>query len=411
MVPRALTAFALAVSPVASLRARPGWAADEGALHKVANLESYTFAHFVRDFQRTYEEGSEEWAAREALFNRRISKMVEHNTDPGRSWRMGLSKFMDYTEVEKRFQLGYTGRGKRTQATATGKVIASLGRSEVPSSFSVAVVAEPRNEFLSIIRDQGNCGSCWAAAAAAALEGQMAVNNTLMEELEAATRIDKRVPGVPSLSTQTMLSCTDNPHHCGGTGGCHGATAELAYGAVIKHGGLPFASEWSYSASAETCRQDVFAHPRINIAGFTVLPSNRLNPLVEALVSSGGPIAVSVDATEWFMYGDGIYSDGSLGLGDFTLNHAVTLMGYQLPEGNASGFWDIKNSWGAYWGEGGHIRIEMKPEEERHCGWDWSSHDGVACDGDPDKSWVCGTCGILYDSVYPHGLHLVKPSP
>merc|ERR1712032_1097111 len=46
----------------------------------------------------------------------------------------------------------------------------------------------------------------------------------------------------------------------------------------------------------------------------------------------------------------------------------------------------------------------MKSEEEEHCGWDHNTHIGIACDGEPNKAWVCGTCGILYDVVYPTGL-------
>jgi len=70
----------------------------------------------------------------------------------------------------------------------------------------------------------------------------------------------------------------------------------------------------------------------------------------------------------------------------------------------------IKNSWGTGWGEDGFIRLEMKENEAEHCGMDTKTHEGLACDGDPDEAWVCGTCGVLFDSVYPTGVHLVDPA-
>merc|ERR1719433_2368695 len=145
--------------------------------------------------------------------------------------------------------------------------------------------------------------------------------------------------------------------------------------------------------------------PAVAITGYRVLPSNKLEPLMQGLVETGAPIAVSADATSWSFYFGGILSDGK---GAFTVNHAILLTAYQKPTPGVknSGYWQIKNSWGQMGGEQGFIRIEFKENEEEHCGWDMDTHIGLACDGDPDKAWVCGTFGVLYDSVYPTGVHV-----
>mmetsp|Transcript_80865 Transcript_80865/g.187759 ORF Transcript_80865/g.187759 Transcript_80865/m.187759 type:complete len:417 (+) Transcript_80865:58-1308(+) len=378
----------------------------------VEYLQGYTFDDFIEEHNRTYRKGTPAYDEREALFEERRKLVIQFNSKPGLSWKMGLCEFMDYTRAERSRLLGYTGSGSRSVGYAEPAEAAELrGQAlNIPTSYSVE---EADSKLLTLIRNQGNCGSCWAEAATTVLEGQMARNKTLMRFLAAARENGaKGVPPVPTLSSQMVVSCTPNERHCGGRGGCTGATAELAYDMIRARGGLPFAVEWNYesgySGNTPTCRQGLFQHPRIAISGFEVLASNRLAPLKEALVASGGPIVVSVDATNWFEYSEGIYSDTNLGRkGDFTVNHAVTLMAYKEPQLGARGYWVIRNSWGDYWGEAGKIRLEMKPNEEEHCGWDYSTHDGLACDGDPDQAWVCGTCGVLYDSTYPTGLHLV----
>merc|ERR1719198_357064 len=64
-------------------------------------------------------------------------------------------------------------------------------------------------------------------------------------------------------------------------------------------------------------------------------------------------------------------------------------------------YWEMQNSWGPHWGEGGHIRM-LRQNDQTRCGWDYNPQAGTACKGGPNKVWVCGMCGILYDSVVPH---------
>jgi len=182
---------------------------------------------------------------------------------------------------------------------------------------------------------------------------------------------------------------------------------------MVQSRGLPLAVTWPYSSGGgqtPSCREDVFRSMRLGIDGYEVLPSNKMGPLKRALIATGTPIVVSVDASSWGFYAGGVYSDTEAGgAGEFTVNHAVTLMGFNDGTRGGEAYWWIKNSWGNFWGEQGFIRLEMKSNEEEHCGWDHATHEGLACDGDPDSAWVCGTCGVLYDSSYPTGPHLMHP--
>merc|ERR1719162_32350 len=82
------------------------------------------------------------------------------------------------------------------------------------------------------------------------------------------------------------------------------------------------------------------------------------------------------------------------------INHAVMLIGYGH---EGAGFWQIQNSWGPGWGENGTIRLlrHDSKDEDAYCGWDTNPADGTGCKGGPDKVWVCGSFGVLYDSVVP----------
>ena len=109
---------------------------------------------------------------------------------------------------------------------------------------------------------------------------------------------------------------------------------------------------------------------------------------------------VGVDATYWNYYTGGIW-DGCDYNKNIDINHAVQLVGC-TPEA-----WIVRNNWGANWGEGGYIRL--KKEDWPKCGVDRSPLNGVGCAIGPkiEKHYVCGQCGVLFDSSYPIGTELV----
>lgn len=358
-----------------------------------ASLSTYSFDRFIKDHQRSYEHGSDEYEHRLALFQQslaRIQTVNAKNQREGRSWFSGIHKFMDWTEAERKVMNGYkpsrTGLHRMTALQSQQQTHLRASSYSMNRTNHLAESFEWDNLKIPIV-NQGSCGSCWAISASEALEAQLQKNG--------------HKSGI-KVSAQALVDCVPNPQHCGGTGGCDGATGELAYAWVRDHG-IPMESDLEYTAQTGKCHHSEGLYPasqRVRVSGFHALPSNKYAPLMNALVQEG-PAVVSVDGNTWFDYDSGVF-DGCEK--DAVLGHAVLLVGYGSDANKP--YWRIQNSWGADWGENGYIRLFRHADEESWCGTDRKPQEGSGCDGGPPEITVCGMCGILYEGLVPQGVRL-----
>jgi cathepsin L len=282
-------------------------------------------------------------------------------------------------------------------------------------------------KIITKVKDQGFCGSCWAVASTAVLESHIALKTGKLY----------------TLSPQELVSCVKNPEHCGGGGGCQGATYELAFGYVQDHGMVPEAEFPYYSGrraapvkcslenatavesllrgSSITAEEvDYIEGAVASIDGYINFPNNNYTALMNA-VATLGPVGVTVAASSWAFYGGGIFETKNHNSSDATgVDHAVVLEGYGVDQETQEPFWLVRNSWGARWGEGGYIRLKrvdpstLDDFDKEDCGMDMDPADGAACTKDkdghsiiPKPVKVCGTSAILYDTFVPVGGHLI----
>lgn len=349
-------------------------------------LSGYTTADYTRDFHRAYD--STELAARHALISERLALISKHNADPQASWKAGVNEFTDALPQELARRRGvskaalYGPRHRKATSWSASLANATAKRAAPRDGESIdwrtAGVVTP-------VKNQGNCGSCWAFGSVETMESAFALATGRLEEL----------------SEQQILDCTPNPLECGGTGGCGGGTPSLAYAKIMEQGGL--SSEWSYpytsghGADAPSCGFAKTTPPVAKLSGWVDLPTNELAPLLEAVLTVG-PVAVNMDASAWFMYESGVFNGCKTDRID--IDHVVELVGVGS-DADFGDFWLLRNSWGTAWGEKGYIRIARA--STIMCGEDEAPQDGVDCVLPVPLKEVktCGECGILYSPSFP----------
>lgn len=367
------------------------------------------FDEYLTKYGRSYGPNSDDYARRVDIFHTNLRSVQAQNAKRNRRWTAGLNHFADRTEEELEHLHGW--RPVHMDGGEAGGSMFLETESE-ESSFEVAALNETidwsRLSMASKVPDQGGCGSCWALATSSMLEGRFEVANE---------------GGGRTFSAQQLVNCVPNPRSCGGTGGCQGATVELAMSYIEKRG-LKTNEEVQYQAHLGRCQAPVRGSPRFSSSSFlevekherheddhhdhdqgsaTIglrswkkLPTNKALPLMNAV--QNGPVAISVGAKPFHFYKGGVFDDCPK---DSVINHAVTLFGYGQTE-SGDKYWNVRNSWGADWGERGYIRLlrgaSMRQDDE-YCGIDHNPKVGVACKPYPKQSKVCGMCGMLFDSV------------
>jgi len=150
--------------------------------------------------------------------------------------------------------------------------------------------------------------------------------------------------GQQVLAPQEIVDCDT------GEQGCGGGDPAQAYPWVAQEGGMDTESSYPYTGEDGTCA--------FNPANVAVKISSDANGFggsenqMAANLASTAPFSIIVDASSWQMYSGGILPASSCGQ---SLDHAVIAAGYDL----TNGFWNVRNSWGAGWGESGYIRLQF----------------------------------------------------
>lgn len=261
-----------------------------------------SFGEFLELFSKNYSFRSLQ--LRESIYYSNVEMITKHNANPIFTYKLGINYWADQTWEEfrenKLIDLGLT--------ETVHNMSTENFRSKIPSSINWVSLGK-----VNSIKEQGNCGSCWAFSAISSLESVIAIAQNGI---------------LPVLSEQQLIDCDM------GNSGCNGGLMSRAFEYISRNG-------INTSTGYIGCGRGV-----IRSRGFVRVNSKEIN-LLNAV--SGRPVSAGIEVDELFrFYKSGIYNRG---LCRNRLNHAVNIVGY------TPSFWLVRNSWGSRWGESGYIRM------------------------------------------------------
>ena len=208
---------------------------------------------------------------------------------------------------------------------------------KIPSIMSLPSEFDWRDNdgnWVTPVKDQGNCGSCWAMSSVAALESQALIAG-----------------GNPSVevdcSEQFVVSCNKRNNGCGG------GYMQYVYN-FLKWVGTPEEACFPYEAEDLPCRDvcDDWRDTRVQIDNWSWVTKDV--DAIKAAVSEN-PVATAFNVYEDFRHYDGgVYEHVWGGLAG---GHAVVVVGWDDEPPEEIPCFIVKNSWSEDWGEDGYFRI------------------------------------------------------
>jgi C1A family cysteine protease len=301
------------------------------------------FESWMQQHEKSYS-SEEEFNRRLEIFQANAVKVEEHNAKK-LSWRMGLNQFADLTSDE--FAALQT---LREGTLGTEQSSAPLRHVNKDGALPASVDWRTEN-LVNPIKNQGQCGSCWAFSTVVSFEGQAA----------------KQSGELVSYSEQDLVDCVKNQALPGDSqtccDGCNGGLMDSAFAYMIaqQSGKDDTEANYGYTAKDGVCKFTAAKAGKSAVVKYTDIAQGDEDSLKDA-VATVGPISVAVDAnTFWQLYSGGVFEP--VFCNQKKLNHGVAVVGYGTDAGKD--YWIVRNSWGATWGEKGYMRMVAGKNE---CG-------------------------------------------
>jgi len=286
------------------------------------------FEEFLATHHKSYSSEVER-AAKYAVFVENLEHIASHNmAEQGDAVHSHLSPFADITPAEFARRNGLLSVGQETK----GRVAApNLDVGDLPVSFDWR-----EKGAVNFIKDQATCGSCWAFATVANIEGAAFVSTGRLV----------------SLSEQELVDCDRG----GEDMGCEGGLPQNAYKYLIEHHtGLEIEDDYPYRARNGKCK-DKKKKEVAFVTTWTGISTDE--DQIAASLMQYGPLAIGINAVFMQFYFGGIATYPKVLCNPSALDHGVAIVGFGFGGLiKKKNYWIIRNSWGPSWGEKGYYRI------------------------------------------------------
>jgi C1A family cysteine protease len=282
----------------------------------VTPQESAFIAH-VTKYNKKYD-GVEEFFKRFNIFKSNVA-YIESENAKNHSYSLGLNEFADMTRAEFFSQM--TGLLPERPA---GREVHTA-----PADFAPLDSVDWRSKgAVTPVKNQGQCGSCWAFSTTGSMEGAFFLKNKKL----------------PSLSEQQLVDCAGSS----GNQGCNGGLMDYAF-QWISSNGICAEADYPYVGTDQTCKTTCKSVGKNK--GFKDVAQGSESSLASAVALAPVSVAIEADQSAFQFYSGGVFSAAC----GTQLDHGVLAVGYS--SSGSQNYWIVKNSWGTSWGEQGYIRM------------------------------------------------------